>query len=415
MQLMRKTFANWALYLLAVGLSAMGWGVQPSRAQEYLPSAYPDRVTLTVTATPATSQAVSWRTDTSTAGAKAQLKKEDGSPFMDAGAKEFAAETLPFICQDGRKDLYHRVVFEGLAPATVYSYRVGDGNCWSEWYQFRTASDRGDTAAFSFIYLGDAQNDLKSRWSRAIRQAFSRQPDARFIIHAGDLINRSNSDTEWGEWHHGAGFVHAMIPAVPTPGNHEHVWDDQAHKPLLDPHWAVQFVLPDNGPDGWRESVYYVDYQNLRVIALNSQAFLKDEASLKAQLHWLKGLLRDNPQLWTVVTMHHPVYSTSKNRGDQELISLLKPLFDRYGVDLVLQGHDHTYARGRGHGATERGPVYIVSVAGPKMYKSDSDRWMDVSLTDTQCYQIIRVADRKLHYKAYDVSGESVDSFTLTK
>src|SRR5690606_7428670 len=171
MQLMRKTFANWALYLLAVGLSAMGWGVQPSRAQEYLPSAYPDRVTLTVTATPATSQAVSWRTDTSTAGAKAQLKKEDGSPFMDAGAKEFAAETLPFICQDGRKDLYHRVVFEGLAPATVYSYRVGDGNCWSEWYQFRTASDRGDTAAFSFIYLGDAQNDLKSRWSRAIRRS----------------------------------------------------------------------------------------------------------------------------------------------------------------------------------------------------------------------------------------------------
>ena len=46
------------------------------------------------------------------------------------------------------------------------TYRVGDGVNWSEWFHFRTASDRPEP--FSFIYFGDAQTDLKSLWSRVI-------------------------------------------------------------------------------------------------------------------------------------------------------------------------------------------------------------------------------------------------------
>src|SRR5690606_30619117 len=155
-----------------------GWN--PVRAQEFLPTAYPDRVTTTLTAEPATGQSDSWRTDTSVKEAKAQLKKEDASPDMDGDMQDAAATTLPFTCTDGREDLYHHVTFGRLEPATVYTYRVGDGTHWSEWYQFRTADAADDAGDFSFIYLGDAQNDLKSRWSRTIRQAFHHAPDARF-------------------------------------------------------------------------------------------------------------------------------------------------------------------------------------------------------------------------------------------
>lgn len=383
-------------------------------AQEFQPSKYPDRVTLTWSANPATTQTVTWRTHATANIARAQLKQEDASPDMETGVQDFAATTRPLAIKEGREDLYHHTTFTDLRPATVYIYRVGDGEHWSEWYQFRTADVAGGDSTFSFIYLGDGQNDLKSRWSRTIRQAFRQQPDARFIIHAGDLINRANTDAEWGEWHYGAGFIHAMLPVVPTPGNHEYLRDDN-DRLTLDPHWAAQFTLPTNGPEGLQESVYYLDYQHVRIISLNSQLIMLDEAARSAQLQWLESVLKDNSQRWTIVTMHHPVYSTSKRRDNAALRELFKPLFDRYGVDLVLQGHDHTYARGKGPDAQPNSPVYVLSVAGPKMYDSDSDRWMDVAITDTQLYQTIQVSDRELEYKSYKVSGELFDAFKLTK
>ncbi|WP_257668805.1 purple acid phosphatase family protein [Parapedobacter tibetensis] len=409
MKRFKKIRFIWALVVLLISL----WQSKTAGAQVFAPTGYPDRLVLTLTAEPATSQVVTWRTDTAVPTAKAQLKQEDASPAMEEGFLEFAAETLPFMGEEGRKDHYHRVTFTELKPATVYAYRVGDGTHWSEWCQFRTADTNGSTSPFTFIYLGDGQNDLKSRWSRAIRQAFRQQPDARFIVHAGDLINRANSDSEWGEWHYGAGFIHSMIPAVPTPGNHEHFRDEQ-ERLTLDPHWNTQFALPANGPQGFNE-VYYVDYQNVRIISLNSQFIMLDEAAQELQLRWLEDVLKDNPQQWTFVAMHHPVYSTSKKRDNPPLRERFKPLFDRYGVDLVMQGHDHTYARGKGPDAAANGPVYLLSVAGPKMYDSDSDRWMDVSLVDTQLYQTIHITGNKLVFKAYKVSGELFDTFELSK
>src|SRR5690606_7551603 len=112
MQHHKKTIAFAALLCW---ITAAGWN--PVRAQEFLPTAYPDRVTTTLTAEPATGQSVSWRTDTSVKEAKAQLKKEDASPDMDGAMQEVAATTVPFTCTDGREDLYHHVTFGRLEPA----------------------------------------------------------------------------------------------------------------------------------------------------------------------------------------------------------------------------------------------------------------------------------------------------------
>lgn len=407
---------RYTLYRLTVLLTGLLLSNAYSlRAQEFRSGAYPDRVTLTWSADPATTQTVTWRTHTAVTGAKAQVKQEDGSPDMEKGVREIPAKTRSLAIREGGEDLYHHVVFTDLNPSTLYTYRVGDGTHWSEWYQFRTADAPGSDAPFSFIYLGDGQNDLKSRWSRAIRRAFLHQADARFIVHAGDLINKANTDSEWGEWHYGAGFIHAMIPAVPTPGNHEYIRDEKGDGGAVDPHWGAQFTLPENGPEGVRDVVYYIDYQNVRVISLYSQLILRDEASCEAQYRWLEEVLSKNPRKWTVLTMHHPVYSTAKRRDNKVLRERFKPLFDKYGVDLVLQGHDHTYARGKGPEAKPGGPVYALSVAGPKMYASDSERWMDVSAENTQFYQVIQVSGNRLEYKSYKVSGELFDSFTLKK
>lgn len=392
-------------------------GITGVKAQDYAPLPYPDRVILTWTANPANSQTVTWRTDTTVTAAMAQIKAEDSSPALENEVVSYDAATRPLRGGAYQTANYHNVTFKNLKPNTLYAYRVGAGTAWSEWFQFTTAAV--DHAPFSFIYLGDAQNDIKSKWSRVIRKAFAHQPDARFIIHTGDLINRSNNDKEWGEWHYGGGFINGMIPSLPSPGNHEYVRNDQKAL-VLDPHWGAQYTLPDNGPEGLKESVYYVDYQGMRIISLDSQMITLDEESAKIQFEWLEKVLKENTSLWTVVTFHHPIYSTAKSRDNKEFRERFKPLFDQYHVDLVLQGHDHTYSRGQNlnrgvSGRDVSGPVYLVSVSGPKMYKVDAVKWMNISLENTQLFQLIHVDGHNLKFEAYKASGELYDAFSLKK
>ena len=393
-------------------------GLNIVNAQDFNPKPFPDRVILTWTGNPEVSQTVTWRTDTTITASKAQIKAEDSSPALEESITTYDAGSR--VLSGGNNYAtakYHQVTFSNLKPATVYAYRVGAGDHWSEWFQFTTASNTNKP--FSFIYLGDAQNDIRSKWSRVIRKAFAHQPDARFIIHTGDLINRSNNDQEWGEWHYGGGFINGMIPSLPSPGNHEYVRDDN-RKLILDPHWGVQYTLPGNGPKGLEESVYYIDYQNMKVISLDSQMIILDEASAKIQYEWLEKVLKENTKLWTVITFHHPIFSTAKSRDNKEFRERFKPLFDKYHIDLVLQGHDHTYSRGQNlprglSGREASGPVYLVSVAGPKMYKVDGAKWMNVSLENTQLFQVIHVDAGKLKFEAYKTSGELFDAFSLKK
>lgn len=380
-----------------------------STAQIQNQGAYPDRMVLTWSDNPATTQSVTWRINSSSNKIIGQVVEEQSGPDLEQSAQTVTGiKSQLKIEGSSQLDSYGQVTFARLKAGTVYAYRVGDGENWSAWNQFRTADLKG---GFSFIYLGDAQNDLRSKWSRSIRKAFQQEPNARFIVHAGDLINRSNNDSEWGEWHEGVGFIHQMIPAVPTPGNHEYRRDSLGQL-VLDPHWKMQFHLPKNGPADMQDAVYYLDYQDVRMISLNSQLIMLDSIAAQKQEQWLMDVLASSKAKWNIVVMHHPVYSTAKNRDNTILRERFRPIFEKYGVDLVLQGHDHTYARGT---AGQVRPVYLLSVAGPKMYGSDSERWMEVSGAQTQLYQVIRVTDEKLYFSSYKLNGRLFDSFELSK
>lgn len=395
------------------------WG--PAR-EIHRPSRVPDRVILSWTKDPARSQAVTWRTDAAEAPARAQLATAGPGPDLAQRALSVSAVTTPLSTDLGDAH-YHTVVFDDLAPATKYAYRVGDGTTWSEWFQFRTASDA--PAPFSFVYFGDAQNDIKSLWSRVVREAFADAPRMAFLLHAGDLVSDSESDAMWGEWFGAGGWVNAAIPNLPTPGNHEYSRAFRFSAKRLCSHWRPQFALPENGPEGLKETVYFVDYQGTRVISLDSNVEQQRQAA------WLDKVLSNNPQTWTIVTFHHPLFSSALARDNPELRALWKPVIDKHSVDLVLQGHDHTYAR-TGHdvpdtiasgnvsaGAerklTPHGTVYVVSVSGPKMYGLERQSFMRRAAEETQLYQIIRIDGAALRFEARTASGDLYDAFTLKK
>ncbi|MEZ6059401.1 MAG: metallophosphoesterase family protein [Planctomycetaceae bacterium] len=392
--------------------------------QVYRPTVLPDRIVLTWTSDPATTQAVTWRTSTEVTSAVAQIAIADAGPGFPLTAETITASSQALLT-DLSTAHYHTVEFRDLHPRTKYAYRVGDGVNFSEWFHFTTASDQPEP--FSFIYFGDAQNDLKSMWSRVIREAYSDAPKAAFFVHAGDLVNRAESDAEWGEWFGAGAWLNAMIPSVPVPGNHEQAKaaDDTRR---LSHHWRPTFALPQHGPRGLEETCYTLVYQGVRVVGLNSNEQQQEQAQ------WLDELLAKNECRWVVCTFHHPIYSTGADRDNEKLRNLWKPVFDKYHVDLVLQGHDHTYGRtgletplvpqdtaesnvptGTNTREPKTGTVYVVSVSGPKMYKLQRHPFMKRQAENTQLYQIIHVSGDQLRFEARTAVGELYDAFTLKK
>lgn len=396
----------------------------PQDYVHYAASPLPDRVILTHTDAPATSVAVSWRTDLSVDEPKVQIALALDSPALHMASRMVKAESRHLVAGNGAA-LHHSAVIDGLEPNTMYAYRVSGGDTWSEWYQFRTAKDVA--ADFSFIYFGDAQNAVKSHFSRVVRQAFSDMPKASLMVHAGDLVNlrAGKHDDEWGEWFDTGGWLFGMMPSVLATGNHEYVKNDRdggGSEYVLSPHWVPQFSVPKNGPPELRDTVYYLDYQGTRFIVLDSLSAMRN-GTVELQARWLDSVLRNNPNRWTIAVYHHPMFSVSQGRDNPLLREHWKPLFDRYGVDLALQGHDHVYGRGanmgdgKNHYDNMTGTMYVVSVGGPKMYMVSEAAMANMTRVaeDTQLYQLIHVEHDRLLFEARTPSGRLYDSFELIK
>lgn len=414
-------------------------------------SAWPDRIVSTFGGDPATTISVNWRTSAGVTGVRAEIARALPDARFDQLAQAVPAESqtvdlatfhragtaIPVAHNEGLPAAsYHSVLFEGLEPDTLYAYRVegADGN-WSEWFQTRTAPAAGP---LRFIYLGDAQNGIGSHWPRVIRAAFQTAPDARFILHAGDLVNRGSRDLEWGQWFRAGGFIHGMIPAIPVTGNHEYEQlglTEADRQRMLSFLWRPQFRLPVDTslPAELHETVYEVRYSaDLAVFVLDS-----NQPDMALQARWLDERLAASDARWRVVTMHHPVFSSGRDRDNPRVRDVLLPVLLRHQVDLVLQGHDHTYARGaigEGEGqvpvanavAGEAGvsTMFVNSVSGPKQYQFSADGWDDyradgVELArraeNTQFYQVIEIDGDALRYAAYTADGEPYDLFEMHK
>lgn len=412
---------NFSIFVLSFFLSGSLLLAQ-EKVSRFTPVAEPDRIVLSIMGDPATSMAVSWRTDTTVNETVAQISRNISTVHL-ADSSVTLTGTFEDVAGDGVVGRFHSLTFTGLVPETTYAYRVGSGAGASEWLTFTTASV--SPTPFSFLYFGDSQIGSNSLYSRVIRQAYRSASEARLMIFSGDLVDGGSGSTlhddEWGEWHEAGGFIQAEVPVLPTPGNHEYYDPAVRGKRELNKYWRAGFTLPENGPAGLEETAYTIDYQGVRFIVMNSDVMLRNEEFAKQQALWVEELLRDNPCKWTIMTFHHPIFSTSARRDNKVIRELFKPLFDKYGVDMVLTGHDHTYARGmimpdgEEKNSKKAGTVYVVSVSGAKQYQQDATKWWDVGLTYTQTWQVISVDNNELTYKAFDASGNLVDHFMLKK
>lgn len=437
----------------------------------------PTRIILTPTETPTTSQSFSWLAgDVTHASGQVQLRTAAGSDIRTVDA--YSAGTV-----NGNPKQHFSATADALSPGTAYDYRVGLEGAWSEWHEFTTA-DPNDTD-FQFVYYGDAQIGLDSTWPSVVKQAEATAPDSIGSVHAGDLINTGSNETEWLNWFKGMETSAATTNVMAAPGNHEYSGDKLLKS------WKANFEYPHNNPttattgdladlavgdtdvakqyaayfEHWTqfaaETVYFTDYQDVRFITLNATrdtTFLTpdglpgcigtdcpstkvSELWTQFQAAWLDYVLEASPSKWNVVTFHQPVYSASEGRNEPVLRQYWVPIFEKHNIDLVMMGHDHTYARGYNNddrtetpGITD-GPVYIVSNSGAKHYELETDEknvWTNNNATQVlrgagvTTYQVVDVSADTLVYRSYLAEkqpnattdlpvGAVYDEFTVTK
>ena len=104
--------------------------------------------------------------DTHQQASQLQLAVALDGPQLAKAAHTLEGTQLSLDTENGPA-LYHQVRLHDLQPDTAYVYRVKGAEGWSEWLQFRTAAET--FKPFSFIYMGDMQNDILSLASRSVR------------------------------------------------------------------------------------------------------------------------------------------------------------------------------------------------------------------------------------------------------
>ena len=305
-----------------------------------------------------------------------------GAPGAGFGYQVPAEERVYTEALTGQTVYTYHARLRGLRPDSAYQYQVSHAGVDPIAGGFRTGPE-GRSKRFRFSSFGDQSVPGPiglglGPWS----------PNAGFIVDAvdatdplfhlmnGDLCYANVSDDPVGTW--ARFFNNNMRSAanrawMPAPGNHE---NEVGNGPQGYQSYETRFTLPDNGePIQWKGNWYSFVVGNIAVVSLNNDdvcfqdgafsAYRRDHIpnytarradpyihgySGGAQKAWLEHTLRRARRRhdidWIVVVMHQVAMSSAHfNGADLGIRQEWLPLFDTYGVDLVVAGHEHHFER----------------------------------------------------------------------
>lgn len=374
---------------------------------ENRPTKLPDRVLITPFSSENNELIFTWRTDTTVRKGTLEIIRGDVFSFPKENTERVESNYQEVKSKDFPMH-YHKAVVKDLKPDQIYKYRVGDSPNWSPWYTYRHGNF---TDTVSLLYFGDVQNGIYKHTTQIFKEAVKKFGNSKLAVFTGDIIAHANNDYEWAEWHAASHDVKTTIPVIATPGNHEYSRDLERNKTLSD-YWNTTFSYPYAHKIG----NFFLDYGFVRIVVLNSNEDVKEQGI------WLDSLLSKTKQEWVIIATHYPIYSGAKGRTNKWLQENWLPIYEKYKnkIGIVLQGHDHTYARGslenrKGTPSKPSAPVFVISVMGEKRYELDRQDWMDVAYPDVSSYQYIEITKNKISYKSFCETNSLIDQFEITK
>lgn len=286
----------------------------------------------------------------------------------------------------------HHILVSGLSPDTLYHYRLVGPDGVSSDYHFRTFGN----GSFTFIVYGDTRS-ASANSSMAKHKIVADRiagENASFVIHVGDYVFSGNDTVGWDDFFATGHDMLANLTIYPVIGNHE----------ANSPYYYQAFGMPE-----W----YSFDYGDAHFTVLDSN--VNDPGG---QAEWLRQDLSGS-QKWKFVIFHHPLYS-SENHGLEKAGVLKGPwenIMIQNGVDVVFNGHVHSYERIEKNGIT-----YIIAGTGGAPF-NDEDEWgpgiaLEGDVEYTIGYVRVQVGPNELateYVPVAKISGNDQETITMVQ
>jgi hypothetical protein len=323
--------------------------------------------------------------------------------------------SFPGIIRNGYADKLFNYTFQSVTPNTTIYYQLFDSNVnqWTTGKSYKTAPTE-TTDNFSFLAIGDSRSGMNI-WNQVSNLAHSKE--AAFTVFNGDIVNNGGSVTDWDDWFsNGQQFVENNL-VFHSMGNH-----DASSVPT----YLNIFELPLSQPTGGTELYYSFNYGNAVFISLNSE-----DPSNDAQYNWLVNTLQANQnKTWKIIFFHRPFYTIGNHAGEMNsYYNTWWKAFDDYGVDLIVNGHDHMYERTKpiNRNSSTTTPVssygsnpgegrcqIVCGGAGAPLY-SATPTWFIQTYQSKYNFCKFDVNGNSLCTTTFDNNGATIDNFCLTK
>ena len=408
--MMRKRI-KWIVALLIVGgvtgWICSRWDAWFSMPEEppYTASMYPSRIMLTFGSSEEDSRNISWQCDSIVRPSFIEYQCGEGTPKKEKATGEL------FHSRSG-KSVFYAARLRQLLPDTTYHYRVCTNGKYSDWYSFRTYPTHRNE--FEFVYVGDVQDSINGKANELLKSAFHQHPNAEMLVCGGDLTERP-SDNYWEETFRDLDSICQHVPLLVATGNHDYL---KTVPMKLERRFSLTFSYFLDAMEG-ENQLYNLRYANAEFFLLDSN---REPNFLWTQRSWLKKKLQESKAQWKIVILHHPLYSLKGGMNNLPQRLLFDGLIREYGVDLVLQAHEHEYARMTNKvdvdGAPQMmtTPVYTVSHCSPKNYRISFPDEYDRFGLSSRYYQTVRVKGDTLQMAAYDAYNHQLyDSLLIVK
>jgi acid phosphatase type 7 len=337
------------------------------------------------------------------------------TPFVRYGQGTDVSKTATAAAAGWR----HAVKLTGLTPGRTHSYVVEACGSATGVRQFRAASPP-TAPSLRFTAMGDFGTG-GSKQEQVVARLSQPGNAGELLLALGDNAYSSGTEQEFQDrMFTPMAALLRRVPLFPSLGNHEYVTNQG--QPYLD-----NFYLPANNPAG-SERYYSFDWGPVHFVALDSNCVIglasSDRCTRAAQKSWVAQDLAATRQPWKVVFFHHPPWSSGEHGSQLTMRREFAPLFEQYGVDLVLTGHDHNYERSkpmRGDGVAAsgtRGLTYVVVGSGGaslRAFPGSQPSWTAYRNNTDVGYLEVSVSGGTLSARFFNAAGLVKDSFTLTK
>ena len=279
------------------------------------------------------------------------------------------------------------VLFNDLDPSTRYFYSVNGVQDIG-----RLTSPPIDDSPFNFLVWSDSRTGTDVA-AEIAHQMITLAPNASFALHAGDFVIDGDREECWeDEWWAPMRDLLLHCPIYPTMGNHE---EDSPF------YYRYFSSLGGNGTN------YSFDRGSAHFVVC------KIDEGDSAQLAWLEEDLASNSNAGLTIVCHHvPPFSstTSDTGGIPYLQDSVVPLFEKYGVDLVVSGDIHSYQH------HIRNSIHYLTSAGGGEKPYDYGlplEGMTLTLLKTYNFSRCRIENNTISITTYNQAGECIDSFEI--